>query len=91
MSRALLIAAAAVLLGSCAGPGAPADSVESNAGYAVQKLFKVDGCTVYRFEDAGSLRYLTTCPGSVQSVTSCGKSCTRRDQIQTVEASAHGE
>ncbi|WP_137803427.1 DUF4884 domain-containing protein [Caulobacter sp. 3R27C2-B] len=91
MARIILIAAVAAVLAACAGPSTPADSVDSNAGYAVQKLFKVDGCTVYRFEDAGSLRYLTTCPGSVQSVTSCGKSCTRRDQIQTVEAPAHGE
>lgn len=43
----------------------------------VEKLFTVDGCTVYRFIDSGSRRYFTNCKGSTQWTEGCGKNCSR--------------
>jgi hypothetical protein len=58
----------------------------SNAKFEVQRLFTVDGCTVYRFTDAG-VRYFANCRGSVSAdhFASCGKNCTHRvtDEIPT--------
>lgn len=51
-------------------------STHAGIGARVDKLFTVDGCTVYRFEDAGMNRYFTNCHGSTEWTESCGKNCT---------------
>lgn len=39
----------------------------------VERLFTVDGCTVYRFYDNGT-RHFASCPGSTV-IHQCGKGC----------------
>ncbi len=72
-----LIAAllAAALVASCGGK--PEESRAVGVDFQVDKLFTVDGCTVYRFTDGGYYRYFTNCAGSVSWRESCGKHCTR--------------
>lgn len=82
--RVALIATTALALSACDGPSTPAEGVSSNAGYRVDHLFVVDGCDVYRFQDAGRNHYLTTCPGTVEQSASCGKNCEYTDQLTTV-------
>ena len=47
-------------------------SQPAGVGFQVDKLFTVDGCTVYRFQDVGR-RYFTDCKGSTEWRESCGK------------------
>lgn len=47
----------------------------------VEKLFTVDGCTVYRFYDSGYKRYFTNCKGSVEWRENCGKNCSRSVEV----------
>lgn len=57
--------------------------------FQVDRLFTVDGCTVYRFEDAGRNRYFSRCSGSSsvtwQTEEPCGKNCvsTVDHEVQT--------
>lgn len=52
----------------------PAQEVSVVQGaYQVGKLFTVDGCTVYRFQDNGYNRYFTNCSGSTQWSEHSGK------------------
>ena len=37
----------------------------TNDEFNVELLFEVDGCKVYRFQDASRNRYFTNCKGSV--------------------------
>jgi len=63
--RILAFAAAALALSGCAR-----DAVETsrtdNPGLLVEKLFEHEGCTMYRFQDAGSYVYYSNCQGSTQ-------------------------
>lgn len=80
------IAAGLLVLTGCEQTGAPvpeARAAVSNASFNVERLFRVDGCNVYRFRDSGYPRYLTTCTGRIEHTESCGKSCTRRVEIET--------
>lgn len=51
-------------------------SQPAGVGFQVDKLFTVEGCTVYRFYDAGR-RYFTDCKGSTEWQESCGKNCSK--------------
>lgn len=75
------LAALAALL-ALAGCGKPAETT-SRAGldFTVDRLFTHDGCSVYRFSDAGSYRYFTNCSGTVEWRESCGKNCSRDVQV----------
>ena len=44
-----------------------------NIRYDVERLFTVDGCSVYRFRDAGSNRYFSSCSGSTTWTERHGK------------------
>lgn len=58
----------------------PLEQAETaNPGVTVHKLFEYDGCTVFRFKDAGVNVYWANCPGSTRSshTEDCGKNCTR--------------
>lgn len=84
MKISVIMAVSAILLCAEACDKAPQETIiSSNGAIKLDKLFVVDGCSVYRFVDAGANRYLTTCQGSVQSVTQCGKGCVERDEIVT--------
>lgn len=58
----------------CAGCARQAEST-SKAGvdFEVETLFTKDGCTVYRFWDAGHRRYFTNCAGTTSYSTQSGK------------------
>jgi len=68
-----------LLLSSCAG-----DALEvSNIGdYTVDELFTKNGCTMYRFSDAGRYIYWSDCSGKTQysstnnNITTCVESLT---------------
>lgn len=72
LSAVAALAASALVLAGC---GKPAESsVRVGSDFEVDKLFTVDGCAVYRFSDAGHLRYFTNCSGSTAYSVSSGKS-----------------
>jgi hypothetical protein len=79
MKWIVLIVAVLAVTG-CDQKGVPETSatVGVGASYTIDKLFKYDGCTVYRFRDAGYNRYFTNCSGSTIGTDSesCGKNCT---------------
>ncbi len=52
-------------------------SQPAGVGFQVDKLFTVDGCTVYRFRDFTNPRYFTNCKGSTEWRESCGKNCSK--------------
>ena len=57
----------------------PESSTTVGDRFNVQKLFEVDGCTVYRFHDDRTV-YFTKCDGNRANTSyqeSCGKNCTR--------------
>lgn len=86
MKRAAIVAAliACAALSACQKP---AQSSVGAGSFDVQKLFTVDGCTVYRFMDDRSI-YFTNCRGSASWQYNCGKGCTRNATVDTHEAEA---
>lgn len=52
-------------------------TTRAGVDFEVDKLFTIEGCTVFRFFDAGNFRYFTNCSGSTQWSESCGKNCTQ--------------
>lgn len=80
-----IIAVSTILVGC----GKPAERmVIKGAGFEVETLFTHEGCTVYRFSDAGQLRYYTNCKSEQRTTTmwreGCGKNCSRDVEITTV-------
>lgn len=60
-------------------------SASNNSGISVDKLFKHDGCTVYRFSDSGHNHYFTKCEKAdsrTESMQSCGQNCTKVEEIE---------
>ena len=84
MNKKIMLSLAALAM--VAGCEKPAESVShTGAGFAVERLFTHDGCTVYRFSDLYT-RYFTRCDGiAAQSTTtwqeSCGKNCTHSVEV----------
>lgn len=52
-----------------------------NKDIDVKLLFSHEGCSVYRFEDAGT-HYYTNC-GETISIKTCGKGCRYNENIQS--------
>lgn len=84
--KAVMFLLVAVALAGC-GHQAESTATGTNPAIPVDTLFSHEGCTVYRFLDAGSFHYFSKCPGAGHSSTtanvSCGKSCRREDNIPT--------
>ena len=78
MKRLLIIAV--LCLTAC--DKAPEATVQ-NGEFKVERLFTVDGCTAYRFNDTGRYIYYTNCSGSTQSTHTCGKNCVSTDNVNT--------
>lgn len=81
MKRLLIISA--LLLTAC---GKVPESSVTKGEFNVERLFTVDGCTAYRFNDAGRYIYYTNCAGTTQTTTprQCGKTpCPETDNVQT--------
>lgn len=66
--------------------GIPQIVTESNSDFYVEKLFKMENCTVYRFYDGGYARYFTDCTETISShQIPCGgkgQYCTHPDNIR---------
>ncbi len=75
-SISMFILAIFIFASSCEKNGKSVTVSDSSDSYNVKKLFEVDGCTVYRFNDARSV-YFTNCKGETNWQESCGKNCTR--------------
>lgn len=60
-------------------------SVTNNPNFNVEKLFTVEGCSVFRFYDSGKSLYFSNCSGVVQGYRSCGKACTELISIPTTK------
>lgn len=74
--KALTAIAALLLLGACSKD--PIQSTQTdNRDLSVDILANVDGCRIYRFEDAAHYVYFTRCGSSTatQSWYTCGKNC----------------
>ncbi|WP_145182356.1 DUF4884 domain-containing protein [Pseudomonas sp. URMO17WK12:I11] len=80
MSRLALSLLLLATLAGCLEPTPPATSSVAR-GFKVEKLFTVDGCTVYRFLDGGWNRYFTNCSGSASWSQDCGKGCPSAQEI----------
>ena len=84
MNTKIMLSLAALAM--VAGCEKPAEAVaHAGIGFNVERLFTHEGCTVFRFGDAGS-RYFTRCDGvAAQSTTtwqeSCGKGCTHPVEV----------
>lgn len=68
---AVLVGLAVLVLSGCSKPAESTTRVGNN--FEVGKLFTVDGCTVYRFEDSARSHYFTNCSGSTSYTISNGK------------------
>ena len=81
MKRALLMLA--LVLAACSRT--PESTIPAGVDSKVDKLFTVDGITVYRFVDNGHYVYFTS-RGDVKSsyTDSCGKHCTHTQTVQTL-------
>lgn len=83
MKKSIIAMALLAALTGCAEKKAAEASSAAGVEFSVDRLFTHDGCTVYRFSDAGYLRYFTRCDGASSSsaqwnvTQSCGKGCTR--------------
>jgi len=69
----------AILLVGCKKP--PEES-NSRGEFKVEKLFTHEGCSVYRFYDDRTV-YYTNCNGETAYRQSCGKNCSRDDNVTT--------
>lgn len=54
-------------------------AVTSNPEIPLSLLFEHEGCSIYRFYDAGNHRYFADCRGSISSQVNCGKNCTTEE------------
>lgn len=81
----LLLAMTLLSLASCKGdPPESSARPKSNPAFQVDKLFEHEGCTIYRFNDAGANRYYSKCVGAETRTfwsENCGKSCTRHMEM----------
>lgn len=65
--------------------GKPEEATRISEDFTVERLFTHDGCTVYRFKDAGA-RYFTNCQGGTSWTTRHGNgksSHTKQHEIPT--------
>lgn len=83
-SLAISVALTLVISGCTNKPDATPVVVKDNvANFNVEKLFTIDNCTVYRFQD-NYTHYFTNCSGQTMTQQSyqCGKSrCHRPENI----------
>jgi hypothetical protein len=85
MNKTMFACVALLGLAGCMESKPAAETSQTNnAAIQVDTLFTKDGCTVYRFEDAGRSRYFVRCESGqtrTEWTESCGKNCTRPVEI----------
>lgn len=79
MRKLIFIAVAIAALSGCEKMAET--STQAGVEFKVDRLFTTDGCTVYRFSDAGRNRYFTNCHGSTEWQEQSGKT-TYPDGVQ---------
>jgi hypothetical protein len=90
-TRLIALSLVATVCSACLSATAPvATSPSNNSNIEVQTLFTHDGCTVFRFFDAG-YHYYARCDGAHASVATmsnvtCGRHCVRQEEVKTVPA-----
>lgn len=72
MKRIIFVASALIAMAGCGKM--PESSIQAGVEFSVDRLFTTNGCTVYRFSDAGRYRYFTNCRGSTEWEERPGKS-----------------
>jgi hypothetical protein len=77
--KTLIAVAALIALSGCQKQAEATQSAGS--GFQVEKLFTVEGCSVYRFKDSLRYIYYTNCSGSTHTTESCGKGCVRQVDV----------
>jgi ABC-type protease/lipase transport system fused ATPase/permease subunit len=80
IAATLLVIMLLVGMLNCAKKGILVNVSETIDDYYVEKLFKKDNCTVFRFYDGGRDHYFTDCTETISSY-SCGKNCVRDENI----------
>ena len=72
------IAILMVMIVSLSACGKQAEqTMAAGVEFKVDKLFTIEGCTVYRFSDVGAYRYFTNCSGSTSWDQQSGKTSKR--------------
>lgn len=87
-ATSIIVAALGLTLAGC-GREAIETTKTDNQAISVDRLFTKDGCTVYRFSDAGRYRYFARCAGTASMATwdeSCGKDCSHPVDVPTAMA-----
>ncbi len=93
INRLSALSLIALIASACYPLKAPvASTPTNNPNIEVHTLFTHDGCTVYRFFDT-EYHYYARCDGApanstTMSTVSCGRHCTREEEIPTVGAGA---
>lgn len=86
-TRSVLVCFSIVLLTGCIEDPVATDATD-NAAMTVDRLFTHDGCSVYRFWDAGHLHYYTDCSGGTDAghseTQSTGKSAYTRTEYEHI-------
>jgi hypothetical protein len=86
--KRLIILAMAIAASACTKQAMESSKPSGNSEFTVDKLFTQDGCTVYRFFDAGNHRYFVKCTSGdarTEWREGCGKNCSRQAEIPTGE------
>jgi hypothetical protein len=81
--KRLLIIIGVVVLAACTNEP---EATVTKGEFKVERLFTNEGCTAYRFTDAGRFVYYTNCSGTTQSTIprQCGKTpCPETNNVQT--------
>lgn len=85
MKKIIIISIAPLALTACESKQAEEVKASSNQSYPVEKLFTVDGITVYRFSDNDRYVYFTNRTGDVQySYQERVGKATKTIRVQTV-------
>jgi len=87
--KRIIIAMVAVMISGC--EKAPESVTHAGGDFQVGRLFTVDGCSVYRFDDAGRAVYFTNCNGSTQFTQKCSSKCSRQVDVSGGKESNYQE
>lgn len=89
MKKIILFVSVIFLLVSCENKGTNVPTSDSINEIKVEKLFVVDGITVYRFHDGGRVVYFTNKIGEVKSIHNEYDPATKTPRTKVVETSCN--
>ena len=91
MKNTIVIIAIVAILVGCKGEGARVQILDSVDNYNVERLFTVDGVTVYRFCDSRRTIYFTNRKGRVDATRSVYNPATKTCKDDFNETSCEGD